>query len=297
MIRMGKLNCLLAAALSVAMAVGAQVHVERSQDGNILITDRHAGGTTIYTPEGSALNWRHKDGWLEVYDSSRKSWIRGPVDYPMVSASGNLVLGFGPGSHDSSVYDASRGAWVNEYDRYNLGVVSETLAVGFGGPGRIGIYDSRTGQWQSPNISGELVALSSRIAALYGPKSNVSIYDGQRGAWKIDTTSYGSCALGEQLVVFYGPPGTNTQVYDVEAGQFVMLRDPSDRIEIFGGVAVALGPRHKVYVYTNATAAWSEFPGQADSAEIVDGVALITDLSGDAWVYKPGENKFLKTKG
>ena len=98
------------------------------------------------------------------------------------------------------------------------------------------------------------------------------------------------------LVLFYGSPGTNTQVYDVDAGRFILLKEPSDRVEVFGGVAIVLGQRHKVNVYTTATGSWTEFPGQADQAKIVNGVVFITDLSRDTWVFNSTDKTFKKIK-
>jgi len=290
---------LLASTLLLALSLdaAAQVHVERSQDGKILITDQSAGGTQVYADVGSAPTWRHKDGRLEVWQSSGKAWLQAPSDFALVSASGNLVFGYGPGGSGSAVYDASRKAWIPQFDRYHCGAVSETLAVGFGGPGRVGIYDSSSGAWQTPNITGEQVALSASLVAFYGGASNTSIYDAGRGRWRTDISSFGRCTLGENLAVFYGPPGTNVLAYDIRAGEFVVLKEPVDYVQVYGDVAIGLGPRHKVYVYTGSDRAWTEFRGQSDRTEIVGGDALITDLSGDTWIYKRGSKTFEKTKG
>lgn len=233
---------------------GAQVHVEKSQDGKLVVTDQGMGGQVVYAPQGSALNWRHKDGWLEVYEPAQKGWVRAPGDYPQVQASGSLILGFGPGTPGSVVYDAARRAWVPQADRHHQGAVSEKLAVGYGGPGRIAIYDARTGSWQSPNVTGESIALSDSLVALFGVKSTTSIYDATRGAWKSDISPFSLCSLGESLVVFYGPPGTNTEVYDVGVGRFVLLKEAVNTVQLFGGTVVALGDRLRAYVYCSRTA-------------------------------------------
>ena len=286
-------------ALLLALSLGAagQVHVERSQDGKLLVTDQSRGGTQVYADAGSAPAWRHKDGWLEVWEPAGKIWVRATSDYPQVSASGTLVFGYGPGGSGSAVYDVSRKAWVPQFDRYPLGAVSETLAVGFGGPGRVGIYDSASGAWQTPNITGEQVALSGSLVAFYGSASSTSIYDAPRQRWRTDISSFGLCTLGEELAVFYGPPGTNVLAYDIRAGEFVVLKEPVDSVQVYGEVAIALGPRHKVYIYTGSDRAWTEFRGQSDRTEIVGGDALVTDLSGDTWIYKRGSKTFEKTRG
>lgn len=281
--------------LAFSLGAAAQVHVERSRDGRILITDQSAGGTQIYADAGSAPIWRHKDGRLEVWQPSGKTWLPAPSDFALVSASGNLVFGYGPGGSGSAVYDASRNAWIPQFDRYHCGAVSETLAVGFGGPGRVGIYDSASGAWQSPNITGEQVALSARLVAFYGGASRTSIYDAVRGRWRTDISSFGQCTLGEDLAVFYGPPGTNVLAYDIRAGEFVILKEPVDYVQVYGEVAIGLGPRHEAYVYTSSDRTWTEFRGQSDRTQIVGGDALITDLSGDTWIYKRGSRIFEKT--
>ncbi len=293
-----KSSGLLVAALALSLAPGAaaQVHVERSQDGKILITDQAGGGTRIYTDAGSAPNWRHKDGRLEIWQPARKDWIQAPEDYPMVAASGGLIFAYGPGSSGSAVFDLSRQVWVPQFDRYNRGAVSETLAVGFGGPGRMGIYDAASGTWQTPNITGEQVAISGSIVAFYGSTSSTSIYDAVRGRWRTDISSFGFCTLGEELAVFYGPPGTNVSAYDIRAGEFVGLREPVDYVQVYGDVAIGLGSRHKVYVYTGTDRAWTEFRGQSDRTQIVGSDALITDLSGDTWMYQRGRRLFGRTR-
>ncbi len=283
--------------LALSLGAAAQVHVERSRDGKILVTDQSAGGTQVYADVGSAPVWRHKDGRLEVWQSSGQAWLPAPSDFALVSASGNLVFGYGPGGSGSAVYDASRKAWIPQFDRYHCGAVSESLAVGFGGPGRVGIYESASGAWQSPNITGEQVALSANLVAFYGSASKTSIYNAVRGRWRTDISSFGRCTLGEDLVVFYGPPGTNVLAYDIRAGEFAILKEPVDGVQVSGDVAIGLGPRHTVYVYTSSDRTWTEFRGQADRTEIVGGDALITDLSGDTWIYKRGSRTFEKTRG
>lgn len=286
-----------AAAAALTLGLFAQVHVERSQDGKLLVTDQTRGGTQVYADVGSAPTWRHKDGKLEVWQPSRQAWIAAPADFPLVAASGGLVFGYGPGASGSTVYDVSRQAWIPQFDRYHCGAASETLAVGFGGPGRVGIYDSGRGAWQTPNITGEQVAISGNLVAFYGGASNTSIYDAARGIWRTDISAFGRCTLGEELAVFYGPPGTNVLAYDIRAGEFVSLKEPVDYVQVYGDVAIGLGPRHKVYVYTGTDHAWTEFRGQSDRTEIVGGDALITDLSGDTWIYKRGRKTFEKTRG
>ena len=90
------------------------------------------------------------------------------------------------------------------------------------------------------------------------------------------------------------PPGTNVLAYDIRAGEFVGLKEPVDYVQVYGDVAIGLGPRHKVYVYTTTDRAWTEFRGQSDHTEIVGGDALITDLSGDTWLYKRGQKRLLR---
>ena len=292
---------LVLAVLAVQTLAGwtllAQVHVERSQDGKVVVTDHEQGGQVVYAPQGSVLSWRHKDGWLEVYEPSRNAWMRAPGSFPLVQASGSLVFAFGPGASGSAVYDASRKAWVQQFNRYNQGAVSETLAVGYGGPGGIGIYDTRTGAWQSPNITGDQLALSDSLVALFGGRSTTSVYDSVRGTWKSDIRPFSKCVLGENLVAFYGPPGTDTQVYDVDSGHFVLLREAVLSMEVFGGLAVGVGDRHRAHVYSSPDGAWVAFKGEAESARIVDGLVLVTDTARDVWVYRPGKGTFEKTGG
>ena len=281
----------------LALPFPAQVHVERSQDGKIVITDQDQGGQRVYGLEGAALVFRHREHHLEIFDPSRQAWIAAPADYPLVQAGQQLLLAYGPGIEGSAVYDLSRHAWVPEFDGYNQGAVSDRFAVGFGGPGRIGLYDARTGRWQSPNITGEEVALSDHLVAFYGPSSNTNLYDAQRDAWMRDFSSFSRCTLGERIAVFYGPPGTNTMAYDEERATKTTLIEPVDEVAVEGDLAVVLGPRQHAYVFCAGDGAWTEYRGDARHISVRDGQAMITGSSGDLWVYVPGRRTFEKIPG
>ena len=182
----------------------AQVHVERSQDGKLLVTDQTRAGTQVYAGVGSAQAWRHKDGKLEVWQPPDRHGFR-PRRTILRWRPAGVVFGYGPGGSGSAVYDASRQAWIPQFDRYYCGAASETLAVGFGGPGRVGIYDSASGAWQTPEHHGRTGGPLGSLVALYGSSSNTSIYDAVRRTWRTDISSFGQCTLGEALAVFYGP--------------------------------------------------------------------------------------------
>jgi hypothetical protein len=284
----------LAGVLVAALGGFAQVHVERGQDGKIIVTDRSQGGAMVYAPVASALTWQHREGRLEVFDPVRKAWVVAREDFPVVKASGSLLLGCGAGSSGSAVYDLQRGEWIPQFDRYPTGEVSETLAVGYGGRGRIGLYDAREGKWQSSNLSAERIALSDNLAAFFGEHSTTTVYDAARGTWHTSRDSFNRCTLGNDLAVFYGAPGTNALVYDGARAGFVPLRDPLGSVSVYGPIAAATTPDGKAYVYTSGDHRWVEFRWDAASVEIIGGEAFVVDQKGDKWAYRPGRMVFEK---
>jgi len=275
---------LLMAFLAFSLSAFGQIHVERDENGRIVITDQYR------EKKKPTVQWDRKGGLLRVFDAKRDVWNPAPKDYPGVAGGRRLFLAYGPGQCGCAVYDFRRHRWYSLKSGHSQGRVSGSIAVAFDADGYLHLYDGRRGVWVREKIPCGQVVLSDEFCSVYGRGYQTSVYDVSSGKWYSSTNSYDRCLMSQILAVFFrtGVPGLTA--FDRESRQWNDSRAGTTEVKVVGDIVAAYDSARGIAAYSSRGRKWISFRRKVQTFAIQNGEVLVTAANGERWTYYPGQS-------